>query len=225
MATQFRADHVGSFLRPQEVKDARDAYRAGSITEEALRAIENEHILRVIELQKQSGIGIYSDGELRRSGWAGGFGESVEGYIEGAPPSACPSRAAAATGADGDRHHPGQPHRRAGRRRWRPRHRREADAGAAAHGTRVGLHQGERAGAVQGDDARRQLRDRARLQARRDGPGVRLPRRRAGRRRRDHSRRGRGPHRRGLPLRADRQPPLPGLHPGRAARPVGGPRR
>ena len=90
MATQFRADHVGSFLRPQEVKEARDAYRAGSISEEALRAVENEHILRVIELQKQSGIGIYSDGELRRSGWAGGFGESVEGYIEGAPAVSMP---------------------------------------------------------------------------------------------------------------------------------------
>ena len=90
MATQFRADHVGSFLRPDEVKQARDAFRAGSITEEALRAIENEHILRVIEVQKQSGIGIYSDGELRRSGWAGGFGESVEGYIEGDPAVSMP---------------------------------------------------------------------------------------------------------------------------------------
>ncbi len=90
MATQFRADHVGSFLRPAEVKEARDAYRAGSISEEALREVENEHILRVIELQKQSGIGIYTDGELRRSGWAGGFGESVEGYIEGDPAVSMP---------------------------------------------------------------------------------------------------------------------------------------
>ena len=90
MATQFRADHVGSFLRPAEVKEARQAFVAGQLTEDALRKVEDEHILRVIELQKQSGIGIYTDGEIRRSGWAGGFGESVEGYIEGAPAVSMP---------------------------------------------------------------------------------------------------------------------------------------
>ena len=90
MATQFRADHVGSFLRPAEVKEARQAFVAGQISEDALRKVEDAHILRVIELQKQSGIGIYTDGEIRRSGWAGGFGESVEGYIEGAPAVSMP---------------------------------------------------------------------------------------------------------------------------------------
>ena len=98
MATQFRADHVGSFLRPAEVKEARQAFVAGQITEDALRKVEDEHILRVIELQKQSGIGIYTDGEIRRSGWAGGFGESVEATSRALPPSACPFRADAATG-------------------------------------------------------------------------------------------------------------------------------
>ena len=90
METQFRADHVGSFLRPPEVKEAREAFQDGRISEEALREVENEHILRVIELQRQSGIGIYTDGELRRSGWAGDFGEAVGGFIVGEPPVRMP---------------------------------------------------------------------------------------------------------------------------------------
>ena len=44
METQFRADHVGSFLRPPEVKEARQAFEDGHISEEALREVENEHI-------------------------------------------------------------------------------------------------------------------------------------------------------------------------------------
>ncbi len=90
MTTQFHADHVGSFLRPPEVKEAREAFQDGRISEEALREVENEHILRVIELQRQSGIGIYTDGELRRSGWAGDFGEAVGGFIVGEPPVRMP---------------------------------------------------------------------------------------------------------------------------------------
>ena len=90
MTAQFHADHVGSFLRPPEVKEARQAFQDGRISEEALREVENEHILRVIELQRQSGIGIYTDGELRRSGWAGDFGEAVGGFIVGEPPVRMP---------------------------------------------------------------------------------------------------------------------------------------
>ena len=102
MTTQFRADHVGSFLRPPEVKDARQAFEDGRISEEALREVENEHILRVIDLQKQAGIGVYTDGELRRSGWAGDFGEAVDGFIVGEPPVRMPFQ-----GGKGDWEGPG----------------------------------------------------------------------------------------------------------------------
>ena len=102
MATRFRADHVGSFLRPPEVKEARQAFEDGSISEEQLREVEDEHILRVIDLQKQAGIGIYTDGELRRSGWAGDFGEAVEGFIVGEPPVRMPFQ-----GGKGDWEGPG----------------------------------------------------------------------------------------------------------------------
>ena len=158
MATRFRADHVGSFLRPPEVKEARQAFEDGSISEEQLREVEDEHILRVIDLQRQAGIGIYTDGELRRSGWAGDFGEAVEGFVVGEPPvpHAVPGR----QGRLGrPRHHAGEPDGDAGHG-GRAHHRRAFAAGAAAHRPRVVVHQGARAGAVQGDDARRQLRRR-----------------------------------------------------------------
>ena len=90
MPTLFRADHVGSFLRPPEVKEARQALEDGRIDEQALRAVEDEHILRVIDLQRQAGVGIFTDGELRRSGWAGDFGEAVEGFVVGEPPVRMP---------------------------------------------------------------------------------------------------------------------------------------
>ncbi len=85
MATKYRADQVGSFLRPPELLAARQSFVEGKITEDGLRKVQDEAILKVIELQKQSGIDIYTDGEYRRGGWASDFGEAVEGYVIGAP--------------------------------------------------------------------------------------------------------------------------------------------
>jgi 5-methyltetrahydropteroyltriglutamate--homocysteine methyltransferase len=81
----FRADQVGSFLRPAEVKQAHADHAEGRLSLEALREIEDRAILEVLELQKEVGIDIFSDGEFRRSSWSGGFPESVEGYGTGAP--------------------------------------------------------------------------------------------------------------------------------------------
>src|SRR5689334_22587946 len=86
MATMYRADHVGSFLRPQEVLDAHDKFRAGQMSESDVREIENKAISQVLDLQKQAGIEIFTDGEYRRSGWAGEFPASVEGYVTGEVP-------------------------------------------------------------------------------------------------------------------------------------------
>ena len=85
MATKYRADQVGSFLRPPELLAARQSFVEGKITETDLRKVQDEAILKVIELQRQSGIDIYTDGEYRRGGWASDFGEAVEGYVVGAP--------------------------------------------------------------------------------------------------------------------------------------------
>jgi 5-methyltetrahydropteroyltriglutamate--homocysteine methyltransferase len=85
MATKYRADQVGSFLRPPELLAARQSFVEGKITETDLRKVQDEAILKIIELQRQSGIDIYTDGEYRRGGWASDFGEAVEGYVVGAP--------------------------------------------------------------------------------------------------------------------------------------------
>jgi 5-methyltetrahydropteroyltriglutamate--homocysteine methyltransferase len=71
-----RADHVGSFLRPPELLDAR--HNPG-ITPDQLREIEDRHILRVLARQRQLGFDIFTDGELRRRGFMSDFYESVEG--------------------------------------------------------------------------------------------------------------------------------------------------
>src|SRR5438309_203570 len=81
----YRADQVGSFLRPQAVKDARTAYTRGDLPLPDLRAIEDQAILDVLELQKQVGVDVFSDGEFRRGGWSGDFADAVDGFVSGAP--------------------------------------------------------------------------------------------------------------------------------------------
>jgi 5-methyltetrahydropteroyltriglutamate--homocysteine methyltransferase len=85
MALRYRADQVGSFLRPQAVLDAHRAHLEGRLPLEALRRIEDDAILDVLELQRDVGIDVLSDGEYRRAGWSSDFQESVDGFVPGAP--------------------------------------------------------------------------------------------------------------------------------------------
>ena len=85
MATKYRADQVGSFLRPPRLLEARRAQTEGRISQDELRQAEDEAILAVLEMQRQVGIDVYSDGEYRRSGWSSGFPDSVDGYVPGTP--------------------------------------------------------------------------------------------------------------------------------------------
>ncbi len=62
-------DTVGSFLRPEEVKEARAAYKAGDISLEELRAVEDEAIAALVQKQVDHGLTIVTDGELRRRWW------------------------------------------------------------------------------------------------------------------------------------------------------------
>jgi len=79
MPARYRADHIGSLLRPAELLQARSA-----LTDAAqLRALEDKHILRVIERQKDLGFKIFTDGELRRGNFMSDFNEAVEGIDEG----------------------------------------------------------------------------------------------------------------------------------------------
>jgi len=75
----YRADHVGSFLRPREVLDARGD---PAVAPERLAEIENRHILRILARQKDLGLEIFTDGELRRGGFMSDFYESIDGLDE-----------------------------------------------------------------------------------------------------------------------------------------------
>src|SRR5215468_8350409 len=65
----FRADHVGSLLRPASVLAARDDFAAGRITAEQLRAVEDEAIAGVVAMQQNAGLQSATDGEFRRASW------------------------------------------------------------------------------------------------------------------------------------------------------------
>ncbi len=65
----FRADIVGSFLRPAELKEARAKFTNGDITADELRAVEDRLITELIKKQKAHGLKVITDGEYRRSYW------------------------------------------------------------------------------------------------------------------------------------------------------------
>ncbi|MGZ4351713.1 MAG: 5-methyltetrahydropteroyltriglutamate--homocysteine S-methyltransferase [Solirubrobacteraceae bacterium] len=81
----FRADHVGSLLRPPDLARARADFKAGTIDRERLRAAEDEAIRGVIELQRAAGLRSVTDGEFRRTSWHMDFIYSLEGIeqVEG----------------------------------------------------------------------------------------------------------------------------------------------
>lgn len=65
----FRADHVGSLLRPAALKEARAKFSKGEIDAAALKAVEDREIERVIKKQEEVGLKSVTDGEFRRSWW------------------------------------------------------------------------------------------------------------------------------------------------------------
>nr|WP_245183535.1 5-methyltetrahydropteroyltriglutamate--homocysteine S-methyltransferase [Lentibacillus salicampi] len=75
----FRADHVGSLLRPDRLKKARQQRVNNTITQEQLRNIENQEIKRIVDKQKEMGLSAVTDGELRRSWWHFDFLENLDG--------------------------------------------------------------------------------------------------------------------------------------------------
>lgn len=77
----YRADHVGSFLRPGALLEGRAARAAGRLAEDELRALEDRAILDVLALQRRVGLDVYTDGELRRAGWMTDLIDAVEGFV------------------------------------------------------------------------------------------------------------------------------------------------
>jgi 5-methyltetrahydropteroyltriglutamate--homocysteine methyltransferase len=75
----FRADHVGSLLRPPELLQARADHKAGTLDDAGLRAAEDTAIKDVVKLQEDLGIGAITDGELRRGSWHMDFVYELDG--------------------------------------------------------------------------------------------------------------------------------------------------
>lgn len=75
----FRADVVGSFLRPAAIKRAREQFSAGEIDAAALRRVEDEEIRHVVEQQRASGLQVVTDGEFRRAWWHFDFFDGLQG--------------------------------------------------------------------------------------------------------------------------------------------------
>jgi 5-methyltetrahydropteroyltriglutamate--homocysteine methyltransferase len=84
MGVQYRADQVGSLLRPARLLEARAAHAEGRLDLDGLRAIEDEAILEALAMQRQVGIDVVTDGEYRRGVFYGDMLEAVEGFVTNA---------------------------------------------------------------------------------------------------------------------------------------------
>jgi len=81
MPVRYRADQVGSLLRPPELLRARADYGEGRLSLEEFRRIEDQAIVGVLELQRQVGLDVFTDGEYRRGAFLTDMAEAVEGFI------------------------------------------------------------------------------------------------------------------------------------------------
>lgn len=79
ITSPYRYDFVGSFLRPENLKQARKDYKAGKISREQLTAVEDDAIRTLIAKQKKAGYHIITDGEYRREYWHLDFMWGFEG--------------------------------------------------------------------------------------------------------------------------------------------------
>ena len=75
----FRADHVGSLLRPAALKEARAKHAKSEITDAQLAEIEDREIEKVIRKQEEVGLKLATDGEFRRSWWQFDFYKGLDG--------------------------------------------------------------------------------------------------------------------------------------------------
>jgi 5-methyltetrahydropteroyltriglutamate--homocysteine methyltransferase len=86
MKPPYRADHVGSLKRSQQLIEAHQAHDKGNVPDDTLRAMEDREIAACLRMQEEVGVDVLSDGELRRGGWTGDFVHAVSGFERGAPP-------------------------------------------------------------------------------------------------------------------------------------------
>ena len=76
----IRAEHVGSFLRPQRLIEAARAHKAGTLDAAGFAKVQDDCVRQVVAFQENIGLRSITDGEFRRRGWSAGFIDSVEGF-------------------------------------------------------------------------------------------------------------------------------------------------
>jgi 5-methyltetrahydropteroyltriglutamate--homocysteine methyltransferase len=86
VTTNYRADHVGSLLRPAELLQARADFGQQRISQEQLKEVEDRCVLAALDMQRQVGLDVLTDGEFRRHDWVGDFTASVDGYVTAETP-------------------------------------------------------------------------------------------------------------------------------------------
>ncbi len=88
----FKADHVGSLLRPDSIHEARKQFKEGTITSEQLREIETTEIKRIVDKQIEVGLKAVTDGEFRRTFWHTDFMAHINGFEGYTPEKAISSK-------------------------------------------------------------------------------------------------------------------------------------
>jgi 5-methyltetrahydropteroyltriglutamate--homocysteine methyltransferase len=81
MTAPFRADHVGSLLRPHELKEAREKRKRGKISSDQLKQVEDKCIREAVAMQEAAGLQSVTDGEFRRAFWHVDFLTGFEGIV------------------------------------------------------------------------------------------------------------------------------------------------
>jgi len=77
----FRADHIGSLLRPAKLREAHKQHAAGSIGDADFRTIQDQAIREVVKLQEGAGLQVVTDGEFRRASYWGRFVSLIDGFV------------------------------------------------------------------------------------------------------------------------------------------------
>jgi methionine synthase II (cobalamin-independent) len=76
----YRAEVIGSLLRPGYLKDARRRHASGSITDAELKRAEDRAVDDAVRIQARAGVSVLTDGEMRRYAYFGHFIDSIEGF-------------------------------------------------------------------------------------------------------------------------------------------------
>jgi 5-methyltetrahydropteroyltriglutamate--homocysteine methyltransferase len=80
MTPPFRAEHIGSFVRPPRLIEAARAHKAGRLDDASVRTVQDECVREIVAFQEALGCPSVTDGEFRRRSWSAGFIDAVDGF-------------------------------------------------------------------------------------------------------------------------------------------------